>query len=270
MTRFHTSLLILLATATGYAAPVPANSSDWVTLKGALIWPVKAEIPERKDLSKQVTSDREYTLAAGPLLDDTLLVHKKNRGVKNVIVWLRPDSDDRDAKFPADKIHPDVAKPKPTTHRVEMEHCRYTTRVLAIRGGDKLEAVNKGTVAENFNLQGTAVDLNVTLPPTGKPVVSEPIPAEKGTLLFRCDIHPWMSGRLRVFDHPYFAVTDENGEFEIKRVPKGKWRIVHLHDLGFHWGYDGRLGFPVEIKDEGQGVMRMKVLEYEAMTRPLR
>jgi hypothetical protein len=73
-----------------------------------------------------------------------------------------------------------------------------------------------------------------------------------------------------VFDHPYFAVTDENGEFEIKRVPKGKWRIVHLHDLGFHWGYDGRLGFPVEIKDEGQGVMRMKVLEYEAMTRPLR
>jgi hypothetical protein len=268
MIRFLPFALLLLAVSAGFAAPVPGNSSDWVTLKGALIWPVKEEIPERRDLSQPRMPDREYTLKAGPLLDDTLLVHKKNRGVKNVVVFLRPDSNDRDAKFPADKIHPDLVKPKPTTHRIEMEYCRYNTRVLAIRAGDKLEVVNKGAVAENFNLQGTAVDLNVTLKPDSKPVVTDAIPAENRWAIFKCDIHPWMQGRLRVFDHPYFAVTDENGEFEIKQVPKGKWRIVYQHDLGFHWGYDGRLGFPVEIKDEGKGVMRMKLMEYQAVTRP--
>ena len=32
-----------------------------------------------------------------------------------------------------------------------------------------------------------------------------------------CSIHPWMKARVFCFAHPYFAITDENGNFEIKR-----------------------------------------------------
>lgn len=255
-----------LLAAVSVAAPVPKLSPDWVTLKGSVVWPSKQEIPERQDFTTARMSDREYVLKAGPLLDDKLLVHAKNRGVKNVVVFLRPDSDDRDAKFPADKIHPDLVKPKAKTHTVEMEYCRYNNRVLAVRAGDKLEAVNKGEVAENFNFKGGNAEMNVVLGAGYKPVVTEPITTSNRWITFESNIHPWMRGVVRVYDHPYFAVTDANGDFEIRQVPKGKWRIVYHHECGYHKGYDGRLGFPVEVRDEGKGAMTMKPLEYESPT----
>jgi hypothetical protein len=36
-----------------------------------------------------------------------------------------------------------------------------------------------------------------------------------------------MTGYVRIFEHPYYAVTDENGNFEIKNAPVGKFRIVY-------------------------------------------
>ena len=57
-----------------------------------------------------------------------------------------------------------------------------------------------------------------------------------------------MTGYVRVFDHPYFAVTDENGNFEIKNAPAGKFRIVYWHENGIRGGAKGRAGDVIEIK----------------------
>jgi len=41
----------------------------------------------------------------------------------------------------------------------------------------------------------------------------------------KCNIHPWMHGYIAVFKHPFFAVTDQEGHFEIKNVPAGNYTI---------------------------------------------
>ena len=41
-----------------------------------------------------------------------------------------------------------------------------------------------------------------------------------------CDIHPWMKGYWLVLDSPYFAVTDDQGNFEIKNVPSKAQKVV--------------------------------------------
>jgi hypothetical protein len=41
-----------------------------------------------------------------------------------------------------------------------------------------------------------------------------------------CDIHPWMKAYWMVLDNPYFAVTDDKGNFEIKNVPSGAQKVV--------------------------------------------
>jgi hypothetical protein len=41
-----------------------------------------------------------------------------------------------------------------------------------------------------------------------------------------CDIHPWMRGWIYVFDHRYFAVTDERGRFRIGSVPAGEYTLA--------------------------------------------
>ncbi|MEN3038056.1 MAG: hypothetical protein ABDI07_02705 [Candidatus Kryptonium sp.] len=34
---------------------------------------------------------------------------------------------------------------------------------------------------------------------------------------FKCDVHPWMSAYAGVLDHPFYSVTNDKGEFEIRR-----------------------------------------------------
>ena len=45
----------------------------------------------------------------------------------------------------------------------------------------------------------------------------------------KCDVHPWMFAYIGVVDHPYFAVTDKDGNFTIKNVPAGKYTVEAVH-----------------------------------------
>ncbi len=265
-------MFTILATL-ALAAPVPAPTPDWVTIKGTVVWPAKVEFPDRNvfDLSRIKGGDGDYIRKGGTVSDDTFEIDTDTRGLKNVMVWLRPDDDDLKAKFPAAKIHPDLAKPKAVTHTVTSEFCRFNRRVLVARAGDTLEFVNAGKVhiAPQLVLGDDSTIQNI--PREGKPVLVKGLKAGTG---YFCDaMHqgwkndalqgfpPW--SRVRVFDHPYFAVTNENGEFEIRQVPKGKWWIVYLHQTGSHKGKDGWPGIKLDVEGDKKGVMAMKPLAFE-------
>jgi hypothetical protein len=51
------------------------------------------------------------------------------------------------------------------------------------------------------------------------------------TFQVKCDLHPWMSAWVRVFNHPYFAVTGPDGSFTIPPLPPGTYRIKAWHEL---------------------------------------
>ena len=48
----------------------------------------------------------------------------------------------------------------------------------------------------------------------------------------KCDIHSWMKSYQLILDHPYAAVTDENGAFEIPNLPAGKHEFVIWQESG--------------------------------------
>ena len=47
---------------------------------------------------------------------------------------------------------------------------------------------------------------------------------------FKCDVHGWMNAYVGVLDHPYFAVTDKDGKFELKALPPGTYTIEAWHE----------------------------------------
>jgi hypothetical protein len=49
-----------------------------------------------------------------------------------------------------------------------------------------------------------------------------------------CNIHPWMQAKIFCVAHPYFAITDADGKFEIKNAPAGKYRMIVWHE-GMGW-----------------------------------
>jgi hypothetical protein len=55
-----------------------------------------------------------------------------------------------------------------------------------------------------------------------------------------------MIGYVRVFNHPYFAITDEDGNFEMKTAPVGEWNLVVWQEEA-GWVTGDRKGIPVKI-----------------------
>ena len=47
---------------------------------------------------------------------------------------------------------------------------------------------------------------------------------------FKCDVHPWMSSYIGVLDHPFFAVTGEDGSFSIDGLPAGDYTVEAWHE----------------------------------------
>jgi len=50
-----------------------------------------------------------------------------------------------------------------------------------------------------------------------------------GILVFRCRLHDFMEGWSIVLPHPYFSMTGKNGEFSIKDIPEGVYKLVAWH-----------------------------------------
>ena len=48
----------------------------------------------------------------------------------------------------------------------------------------------------------------------------------------RCNQHPWMKTYVGVLTHPFFAVTGEDGKYEIRGLPPGKYTLAAWHESG--------------------------------------
>jgi hypothetical protein len=247
------------AASTAALAPVP-QPSPWVTIKGRIVLK-QAEMPTPKAIN--VVRDKEHCLAKGGLFEEDVIANLKNRGLKNVWAYLRPD-DDSVAVIPKTSIHPGLLNPKPVDHVVDQPCCQFVPRVFAARAGDTAIFKNSAPVAHNVHLEGGIENqsFNVMTPPAQQHKAAG-LKAERSPLIVRCDIHPWMRCLFMVFDHPYYAVTDDDGRFEIKLAPAGKWRLMYRHENGYHKGRAGAKGFPVTVKDAGGGTMEMEALEFE-------
>jgi hypothetical protein len=59
-----------------------------------------------------------------------------------------------------------------------------------------------------------------------------------GLVHLRCNGgHVWMNAEMFVAPHPYYAVTDESGNFQFTDVPPGTYQIVAWHE---GWGLAGK------------------------------
>lgn len=240
------------------SSPRSAHAAEkWVTIKGQVVWPASKQVPAREPLT--VTADKAHCLMNGPLLSEELLIKKENRGVQNVWVYLKPESGD---SFDAADINPELAKMPPKQIVLDQPCCMFIPRVFAARQGDTLLVKNSSPVAHNINYSSDNLSFNQTIPAGGSFKPDKPLEAQRGPHVFACNIHPWMGGRAMVFDNPYFAVTDENGKFEIKGVPAKNLRIFYRHELGYHKGRDGNKGFPLTVKGNGP-VMELPPLEID-------
>src|SRR5262249_29257439 len=157
--------------------------------------------------------------------DDSLLIDLESKGVKNVMVWL---ADPNGGKLP---IHPQLAPVPKNIVQIDWPGLQFRPRITMMREGQVLGLINNRPGKENVPIVGSP-EVNSTvnkLIAAGMSIKETP-KAEKRPLILGNDIRPWMSGRIGVFDHPYFALTDKDGYFRIKDAPAGNLVIYVLHE----------------------------------------
>lgn len=108
------------------------------------------------------------------------------------------------------------------------EDCGLDPSILAVTVGSTIDVYNDDEALHRLTFSGPPMDAGVTMPffNTGQMVASERLAKRVGLVDVRCTIHPWSHATIAVFDHPYFAVTDEKGRFSIDSVPPGRYTLM--------------------------------------------
>jgi plastocyanin len=110
--------------------------------------------------------------------------------------------------------------------------CAFVPHVLAVTRGATLEIRSNDPVLHTAHLYlGNRTLFNLALPRARKGMKLERKLEETGLIRVLCDVHGWMKAYILVVDHPYFALTDEKGSFEIRDIPPGSYPLKVWHEL---------------------------------------
>lgn len=136
-----------------------------------------------------------------------------------VFVWIKQGMEKE--KFPV----PQAQK------SLDQHGCVYSPHVLGLQTGQRLNVLNSDPTLHNVHVSPQK-NSGMNQPQTAgaKPIEVSYNRAEVG-VHFICDVHSWMSAYVHVVPHPFFAVTDEKGAFEIGGVPPGKYLLGVWHEV---------------------------------------
>jgi hypothetical protein len=181
---------------------------DGGTIRGVV--KVQGKVPKLPPL--EISKFKE---ACQNVPNESLVVGPK-RGVRYAVVTL-------------EGITKGKAVEREAIHELDNAKCRFVQHVLAASVGQFLLLKNADPIlhtAHAFFHDGQP-HFNVGLYPgrlSRKPLVSP------GVVKILCEVHPWMSAYMVVTEHPYHAVTDIYGDFDIRDVPPGRFRLKVWHE----------------------------------------
>ncbi len=102
---------------------------------------------------------------------------------------------------------------------LDQKGCIYTPHVFGIQAGQDLLIKNSDATLHNIHsIPKKNKEFNFAMPKVVKEKKAK-FDSSEDPFYIKCDVHPWMKTWVLVSDHPYYAVTDSNGDYEIKNVP---------------------------------------------------
>ena len=206
--------------------PLTAKTYDGV-IKGKVVY--DGTSPVMKELTAVDGHEDKAKCHEGSTKDPTWIVNKDN-GVADVIVYLEAPA----GKFFA--LDEKQAKSYTNEPWIDQPFCLYEPQTVAIFAQYKTEDGKGHDTGNKFTIKNSAkVSHNTKIKGDGKANeteshnlsagdtkgVQQKIKFQRDLLPISCDKHSWMTGTLKTFEHPFFAVTGKDGTFEIKNVPVG-------------------------------------------------
>jgi hypothetical protein len=140
-------------------------------------------------------------------------------GVANTVIYLRDVTEGKAMDLP------------PAFQHLDQKDCRYVPHILIVPEGSPLQIRSSDPLLHTVHMAGAASN-NVPFPFQNQDIQ---IPMRRsGVIDLKCNAgHVWMNAEVLVVKHPYYAITDEHGSYELKDVPPGEYEIEAWHE---GWG----------------------------------
>jgi plastocyanin len=233
MTRSSMILAALAALLTGGTSQ-SARAADWGNLKGRFVYDGKAPTP------KTIDTGKEPICAKHNVVDETVLVGKDG-GLANVVVYVTT----KDVK-----VNPEYESSAKDKVVLDNNGCRFQPHILPMRVTQTLEIKNSDPFSHNSNIAPIGEEPKNPLLSTDASLEYHFHKQQKLPVPVSCNIHPWMKAHVVVKDNPYVAVSDKDGNFEIRDLPAEALEFIAWHE---------NQGYLSAKSDWKKGAFKMKV-----------
>ncbi len=187
------------------------------TVSGTVKW--EGDVPPMKDID--MSGDAVCHAAHKEPVKTQTLVLGADKGMANVIVMVK-------SGLPADKKY-DAPKEAVTVHQ---HGCMYEPHVFVLRAGQEIKFANEDGIMHNVNSTFAKKNrgFNLSMNKDMKESEAKKFAKAEAPFAIKCDVHPWMLGWCAVVDHPFYAVTKEDGKFSLAGLPPGEYEIEAWHE----------------------------------------
>jgi plastocyanin len=151
------------------------------------------------------------------------------KDVPNESLIVGPRQGLRYAVITLEGITKGKAVERETVHELDNLKCRFNPHVQAASIGQFVVLRNSDPILHTAHavFANEQPHFNVGLYPgrvSRKPLVAP------GVVKIRCEVHPWMAAYIVVTEHPYHAISDIYGEYELGDVPPGIYQLKVWHE----------------------------------------
>ena len=190
-------------------------------------------IKGRVSLTGKVPSPRFFPLIASPNLE---YCNRISDGKGHRILFDFTVSESRGLKDTVVKLI-GVPKGKPFLSKIQkmvMNRCHTPKYVIGARNGETLllentDPIRHEIVAYEFTDGGVNQRSHRPVDANTSQTRDIFVKSKTENFLIKCNLHPFLQSRGIIVENPYYAITDEEGNFSIKDVPPGTYKVVAWH-----------------------------------------
>jgi plastocyanin len=193
--------------APSYFKVDPATAA---VVTGTIRYEGKKAVPKLIDMSEEPACVEAHH---GKAYDESLVVNRKG-ALANAFVYVKSGLEGKTFEIPATPV------------TIDQSGCWFRPRVMGIQVGQVLKVVDSDPVTHNIHPMAQINREWNHSQGAGDPPLARKFIKPEIMIPVKCNIHSWMHAFIGVLDYPYFAVSGDDGTFEIKNLPPGTYTIA--------------------------------------------
>ena len=208
----HKSSSFIVAIAASCLLAFHGNAGS---IKGKVDFKGKKTTPAKIKMS---ADPKCVKIHAGKDVTSEQVVVNDNNTLRYVFVYVKKGLEGKKFPTPSQKV------------TIDQKGCMYNPHIFGMMPNQSIEITNSDQTMHNIHaLPKNSTQFNIAQPKQGMKMTKSFTKSEV-MVKIKCEVHNWMACYVGVLDHPFYAVTDDKGNFEIKNLPAGDYELEAWHE----------------------------------------